>query len=165
MFGRGRFFAHAMRGFPFERGDLKYVILDLIKEKPRYGYEVIRAIEEHSHGFYAPSPGVIYPTLQMLEEMGYVKSSQEDGKKIYTITEDGRRFLEEKKQFTEGIKEHVRHHWSAERMYEMGETMGELRKLGQLLGRQLRHADPDKVRRVREIISRACSEIEAVLQQ
>ena len=77
---------------PFQKGDLKYVILDLIKEKPRYGYEIIRDLEERSHGFYTPSPGVIYPTLQMLEETGYTSSAEQDGKRVYTITEEGRQF-------------------------------------------------------------------------
>ena len=78
---------------PFQKGDLKYVVLSLLKDKPRYGYEVIKALEEKSHGFYAPSPGVVYPTLQMLEEMGYASSAERDGKRVYTITEEGSKFL------------------------------------------------------------------------
>jgi DNA-binding PadR family transcriptional regulator len=77
------------RQSPFQKGDLKYVLLDLIKEKPRHGYDIIRALEEQSRGMYAPSAGVVYPTLQMLEEMGYTKSDQLDGKKVYSITEEG----------------------------------------------------------------------------
>jgi DNA-binding PadR family transcriptional regulator len=82
--GLGRFFAH---------GDLRLVILHLVETKPRYGYEIIKTIEELVAGAYSPSPGVIYPTLTLLEELGYVTVSAEDGKKLHTITEQGRAFL------------------------------------------------------------------------
>jgi DNA-binding PadR family transcriptional regulator len=83
------------RGRVFEKGDLKYVILDLLKDEPSHGYELIRALEERFRGFYSPSPGSIYPTLQLLEDLGHVTVTQRDGKKVYTITEQGRGFLEE----------------------------------------------------------------------
>src|SRR5512142_2757066 len=73
--GLGRFFAH---------GNLRLVILNLIGEKPRHGYEIIRAIEDAVGGAYSPSPGVIYPTLTLLEELGFVTvESAEGGKKLY----------------------------------------------------------------------------------
>ncbi|MEO9189864.1 MAG: PadR family transcriptional regulator [Acetobacteraceae bacterium] len=85
-FGLGRFFAH---------GDLRLVILHLIAEKPRHGYEIIKAIEERVAGTYSPSPGVIYPTLTLLEELGYVTVSAGDGaKKLHEITDEGRSFLD-----------------------------------------------------------------------
>ncbi len=71
----------AWRENRFERGDIKYVILDLLRERPSYGYEIIRALEERFGGLYTPSAGTVYPTLQMLEEMGYVTSSQSEGEK------------------------------------------------------------------------------------
>src|SRR4030066_2138123 len=95
-FRSGRFFRHFGQESLFGEGDLKYVILDLLKEKSRYGYEIIRDLEERSHGFYTPSPGVVYPTLQMLEEMGYASSKERDSKKVYTITEEGKKFLSER---------------------------------------------------------------------
>src|SRR4030066_2594992 len=103
-------------GSPFHKGNLKYVILDLLKEKPRYGYEIIRALEESSYGCYTPSPGVVYPTLQMLEEMGYASARERDGKKVYTITKEGSKFLDEQKDFTDEVKSHMRRHWNAENM-------------------------------------------------
>jgi DNA-binding PadR family transcriptional regulator len=85
-FGLGRFFAH---------GDLRLVILHLIEEKPRHGYEIIKAIEEQVAGAYSPSPGVIYPTLTLLEELGHVTVSAGDGgKKLHEITAEGRAFLQ-----------------------------------------------------------------------
>lgn len=85
--GLGRFFAH---------GDLRLVILALIAEKPRHGYEIIKAIEERVGGAYSPSPGVIYPTLTLLEELGHVTvgASAEGGRKLHEITGQGRAFLE-----------------------------------------------------------------------
>ena len=80
-----RFFAH---------GDLRLVILRLIAEKPRHGYEIIKEIEQRVAGAYSPSPGVIYPTLTLLEELGYVAVSPGEGaRKLHQITEAGRAFL------------------------------------------------------------------------
>src|SRR4030065_703220 len=82
---RERFIRSSRRESSFQKGDLKYMLLDLIKDKPRHGYEIIRELEEQSYGFYKPSPGVIYPTLQMLEEMGYARSTEKEGKNVYSI--------------------------------------------------------------------------------
>ena len=82
----GRLFAH---------GDLNFVILHLIAEKPRHGYEIIKAIEEKVGGAYSPSPGTIYPALTMLEEQGYVTVEPSDGsKKLYAITGEGKAYLD-----------------------------------------------------------------------
>ena len=85
-FGLGRLFAH---------GDLRLVILHLIAEQPRHGYDIIKAIEDQVGGAYSPSAGVVYPTLTMLEEQGYVTVSTGDGaKKLHTITTEGRAYLD-----------------------------------------------------------------------
>ena len=90
----GRGFRGPFRGRVFDNGDLRFVILRLIAEKPRYGYEIIKAIEERLSGGYAPSPGVVYPTLTLLEEEGYATvSSAEGGKKLYTATAQGVDYL------------------------------------------------------------------------
>lgn len=81
----------------FEQGDLRVVILALIAEKPRHGYELIKDIEDRFGGAYAPSPGVVYPLLTMLEELGQVSlESSAGGKKLYAITDDGRAALGER---------------------------------------------------------------------
>jgi DNA-binding PadR family transcriptional regulator len=78
----------------FAQGDLRYLMLHLIAEKPRYGYEVIKAIEEALAGAYSPSPGIVYPTLTMLQEMGYASlEAGEGGKKLYAITPEGQAAL------------------------------------------------------------------------
>jgi len=76
-------------------GDLKLIVLALIEEAPRHGYEVIKALEEKSSGVYSPSPGVVYPTLTYLEEVGYATSASEGSKKVYSITDAGRAHLKE----------------------------------------------------------------------
>jgi DNA-binding PadR family transcriptional regulator len=78
-----------------DHGDLRFVILDLIAEKPRHGYEIIKAIEDKVSGAYSPSPGVVYPTLTMLEELGYASVVEEGGRKQYSLTPAGRTFLDE----------------------------------------------------------------------
>jgi DNA-binding PadR family transcriptional regulator len=165
VFGGERFF----RGFggesPFHKGDLKYVILDLLKEKPRYGYDIIRALEERSHGFYTPSPGVVYPTLQMLEEMGYASAAEQDGKKIYTITEEGSKFLSERKDFTDEVKSHMRHHWNLENIGIFAQMMAEFGELARMTRRRARRVDPDKMQRIREVISSASEKIKAILEE
>src|ERR1700687_1639575 len=77
-------------GRMFDQGHLKFVILQLLDEKPRHGYEIIKELEERSGGRYSPSPGTVYPTLTLLEEMGYATATlEEGGKKVYAITESG----------------------------------------------------------------------------
>jgi DNA-binding PadR family transcriptional regulator len=78
----------------FDSGELRLVILALLAEKPSYGYELIKAIEERLSGGYAPSPGVVYPTLTLLEEEGFATvTSSEGNKKLYTVTEQGQEYL------------------------------------------------------------------------
>src|SRR5213082_3740709 len=86
----------ARAGRVFEQGDLKYVILRLLAEKPRHGYEIIKELEDRFGGSYAPSPGTVYPTLTMLEDLGYARAMPEEGgRKIYEITDEGRKNLAE----------------------------------------------------------------------
>ena len=82
-------------------GDLRLIILALLSEKPRHGYEIIKAIEEHSSGIYSPSPGMVYPALTYLEELGHAASESEGTKKLYTITEAGAAYLNENRASVE----------------------------------------------------------------
>jgi DNA-binding PadR family transcriptional regulator len=86
---------HGRRGGGvLDHGDLRYVLLQLIAEKPRHGYELIKAVEEKFGGRYSPSPGVIYPTLTLLEELGYLRPEIAEGaRKLYSLTEAGGEFL------------------------------------------------------------------------
>jgi DNA-binding PadR family transcriptional regulator len=79
----------------FEQGDLRLLLLSLVAEKPRHGYELIKAVEDSVSGAYSPSPGVVYPTLSLLEDLGYARAeAAEGGKKLYTVTPEGSAFLE-----------------------------------------------------------------------
>ena len=92
--GFGGAFGESDRERLFDSGELRLVILALVAEKPSYGYEIIKAIEERLSGGYAPSPGVVYPTLTLLEEEGYATVSTAEGsKKLYTVTEQGAEYL------------------------------------------------------------------------
>lgn len=75
--------------------DLQLLILVLLEERPRHGYKIIKALEEHTSGFYAPSPGVIYPALTYLEEIGHTSVVSEGAKKLYSLTQAGRDYLNE----------------------------------------------------------------------
>jgi DNA-binding PadR family transcriptional regulator len=91
-------------GRVFDHGDLRLIILQLIAEKPRHGYELIKAIEDRLGGAYSPSPGVIYPTLTMLEELGYATVAPADGgKKLYTVTPEGTAHLDANRSAVEAV--------------------------------------------------------------
>ncbi|VTZ49279.1 Transcriptional regulator YqjI [Methylocella tundrae] len=88
----------------FEQGDLRFVVLKLVSEKPSHGYEIIKAIEDRLGGAYAPSPGVIYPTLTLLEEMGAIRVQETDGpRKLYAITAEGEELLRQNQTAIEAI--------------------------------------------------------------
>ena len=94
--GFGRFFRHGMRGHQIGKGDMSIILLLVLQKKPMHGYEIIRHLEERSHGFWRPSAGSIYPTLQLLEDQGLISHVKEDGKKIYSLTQEGKKMLDEK---------------------------------------------------------------------
>lgn len=98
--GGGRMFGH---------GDLRLLLLALIEQQPRHGYELIRIIEEMFNGQYTPSPGAIYPTLTMLEEMGHADVQPEaGGRKSYVITAEGCAYLDENRAAVEAVMEQTR---------------------------------------------------------
>ena len=104
--GRGRGGPRASR--LFDHGELRLVVLALIAERPRHGYEIIKEIEDRVASTYSPSPGVIYPTLIMLEEIGHATVAEEDGKKRYAITPDGGAYLAAHRVALDGALERMR---------------------------------------------------------
>jgi len=165
MFHEERFFRSSRRWASFQKGDLKYVILDLLKDKSRHGYDIIRELEELSYGFYKPSPGVIYPTLQMLEEMGYASSTEQEGKRVYSITEEGLKFLEDQSNIANGVRRQMKHKWSFKNIGRMITVMKEFHALENLLGDSFRRLDADKAEQIRQVLSQAYQAIESVLQE
>ena len=98
--GRGR----RGRRRVFEPGELRLVLLKLIADQPRHGYDLIRAIEELTHGSYAPSPGVVYPTLTMLQDMGHIEETKGEGsRKAFAATDEGRAHLAERADEVEAL--------------------------------------------------------------
>jgi len=87
----------------FDAGALRYIVLQLIAERPRHGYEIIKEIEERVGGGYAPSPGAIYPLLALLEDLGHVEVTADGNKKLHSITPDGRAFLKQNRAFVDAI--------------------------------------------------------------
>ncbi|MEJ0013234.1 MAG: PadR family transcriptional regulator [Bauldia sp.] len=106
--GRGGFGSGAFRvGKMLADGDLRVVVLALLKDGPRHGYDIIKALEEKSSGIYSPSPGVVYPTLTYLEEVGYVSATTEGNKKVYAITDAGRQHLEENRDLADMVLDSI----------------------------------------------------------
>ena len=106
-FGGGRRGGRGRRRV-FESGELRLVLLKLVADEPRHGYDLIRAVEELTGGEYAPSPGVIYPTLTLLQDMGLIEEAPGDGpRKPFQVTEEGRAHLEAKSDEVDGLFERL----------------------------------------------------------
>ncbi len=114
----------------FEGGELRLVLLKLIADEPRHGYQLIRAIEDLTEGDYAPSPGVVYPTLTMLEDMGLIREQKsKDSKKVFEVTDEGRAHLEENADEVEELIERLEGRGSTRRRGqrpEIGRAIGNL---------------------------------------
>jgi DNA-binding PadR family transcriptional regulator len=139
----------------FGRGDLKYALLELLQERPMHGYEMMKALEERSHGFYTPSAGSIYPTLQMLEDRGLVTVADVEGKKVYSITEEGKAFLNEKKwpgeDFTPPWVHDMGKRWNDPEMQALRSEAVEVMRLFAIAGRAS-FRDPAKLAQLRTIV-------------
>ena len=155
------------RGRMFEQGDLKYVILQLLSEKPRHGYEIIKALEDRLGGAYSPSPGAVYPTLTMLEDLGYARATTEEGgKKIYEITPEGRAYLEENKGAVDEIFDRIAGFATSffgPQMVEIHQAFKSVARATYATATRLK--DPEQLHRIREILERAASDVEKVGQE
>jgi DNA-binding PadR family transcriptional regulator len=189
----GRWFGHMARHFPFGpgmgrmgprmfgRGNLKYALLEMLLERPKHGYEMMKELEEKSNGFYVPSAGAIYPTLQLLEDRGWVTNEVSEGKKVYAINDAGRAALEEHRKQDEvfggprGWGEHGPHHGHGPFGGPFGRhSMPELRALRQEsaeVARLMRAAvmasagNPERLGALREIVARARNDLNTFLGQ
>lgn len=114
----------------FEGGELRLVLLKLIADEPRHGYELIKAVEELTGGEYAPSPGIVYPTLTMLEDMGLIaEAKSKTTKKVYEATDEGRAHLEENSEEVDELIERLEghgHHRRRGQRPEIGRAIGNL---------------------------------------
>jgi DNA-binding PadR family transcriptional regulator len=156
MRGPGRF---------FERGGIKFAILEMLKEKPRHGYDIIRGMEEQSGGFYSPSPGVVYPTLQALEDQDLVTSTTEEGKKVYTITEAGLAYLDEHKERAQSHRERWEAHWGPGPDGESWKAFAGIREtLREVKGSVRRVAgNQDKLKEIGAVLQEAAGKIKEIV--
>ncbi len=148
-----------------ERGKLRYLILDALRDGPKHGYEIIKQIEDRTHGWYAPSPGTVYPTLQMLEDLGLVRSETADGRRVYHLTDAGRAELEDKSEQVEEVWARFggRHHRGpdpSELAFLRDEVLDLLKTTMQVAMRDvMRREDPEALRQIRQALERCKNEI------
>ncbi|MEH2055592.1 MAG: PadR family transcriptional regulator [Nostoc sp.] len=161
MFGRGWGDEYRTR-----RGDIKFILLELLSEHPSHGYDLIKEMETRYGGFRRLSPGSVYPTLQLLEEGGYLKSAQEGGKRIYTITDEGRQLLAERTQ-----QEPSDSPWDTFKSFVKGKPQEfiELRnaatELAAVVVQVARSGNMERINRVRELLEQVKREIYAILAE
>jgi DNA-binding PadR family transcriptional regulator len=152
--GVGRLLAH---------GDLRFLILHLIAEQPRHGYEIIKAIEESVAGVYSPSPGVVYPTLTMLEELGWARSTEtEGGRKRFEATDEGRAALEANRAILDAIQERLGEARAARRRDVAPEILQAMERLKRalMLRSALRPATEEEVEAIAQAINDAAKAVE-----
>ncbi len=134
--GRGGWGGGAFRvGKMLADGDLRLIVLVLLNESPRHGYEIIKALEEKSSGVYSPSPGVVYPTLTYLEEVGYATASAEGSKKVYSITDAGRAYYRENRDVADMAMSGIE---------KFGKKMSQARAWWEGQRRDEEHTPPDR---------------------
>jgi DNA-binding PadR family transcriptional regulator len=150
-----------------ERGGVRYLVLDALSERPRHGYEVIQVIEERSGGSYRPSPGVIYPTLQMLEELGHARVVEQENRKVYEITDAGRLDLQaHAEEVTDFYERFAEDSWESY-VEDFGDIMKRLGRLFKTFRRAGRRGTlaPKTLKRIGEIIDAAVRDIETTLDE
>jgi len=149
----------------FEGGELRLLLLKLIAEEPRHGYDLIRAIEELTGGEYAPSPGIIYPTLTMLEDMGLIEEAEgEGGRKPFQITEAGKQHLDEHGDEADELVDRLKG-LAPEPRDEAGPAIGRavrnlMTALGHRIGRE--GLDEELLHEIAAILDEAAQRIERV---
>lgn len=152
-------------GRMFGQGDLKFVILQLLEEKPRHGYEVIKELEQRCGGAYVPSPGTVYPTLSLLEDMGYARAHDDGGgRKVYTITDEGRAYLADHQDTVEDIFDRLANFGAnlfGGPMMDVHQSMREVARA--TYAQATRHpGDTERLGHIVEILQRAAVDIDAV---
>ncbi len=159
---RGRFGRGGGVGRMFSAGDLRLVLLALIAEQPRHGYELIKEIEAQFGGNYAPSPGSVYPTLTLLEELGQIATKASDGsKRLFEITGDGRKHLAENQAIVDAVRKRMAIAARAMSGHRPPEAIFEaMQVLKTALLFHSRGWSEDEVARVQKLIEQAASDIE-----
>lgn len=159
LFGQGGPFARARGSRMFDSGALRLVTLGLIADAPQHGYDIIKGLSDRFQGAYRPSPGAIYPLLRMLEEAGLVSSQSHGPKRLFTITDAGRAYLDEQRSELEKIKAQVEA--AAAPMGEAGVGQA-IQALRATLFEKMRQGgfDDAQARRLRDLLQKTREEIE-----
>ncbi|MDQ2732838.1 MAG: PadR family transcriptional regulator [Armatimonadota bacterium] len=153
-----------------ERGALRAILLDALQGTGRHGYDIIRAFEERSRGQYVPSPGTVYPTLQYLEDLGFVRSVQENDRRVYELTDAGRAELESQRERVDAFWAPFTASPGTEATeHEIGFLQDELRDLSRTVWGSLRVAvangDLESIRRVRAAVEQCQNEIRRLITE
>ncbi len=162
--GRGGGFG-AREGRMFDGGELRLVILALVAEKPRHGYEIIKELGERVGGDYSPSPGVVYPTLTLLEEMGYASASTDQaGRKLYTLTPEGEKALADNKTQVDAIFERFGDREETAGRGGMGSVIRAMMNLRAATRLRLRSrsATPEQIQAIVDALDAAAKTIERI---
>jgi len=149
----------------FGAGDLRYVILQQIAEKPSHGYEIIKAIEDKTGGAYAPSPGVVYPTLAMLEDLSYIAAgAADDNRKLYKITAAGRKFLADNKAVVDEVDARLSASGSTRGSFEAPQVIRAMQNLKTALRLKLGEAalNAAQVQAIAAALDAAASSVERI---
>jgi DNA-binding PadR family transcriptional regulator len=148
-----------------ERGGVRYLVLDAIAKQARHGYEVIQAIEERSKGAYRPSPGVVYPTLQLLEELGHARVVEQESRKVYSITEEGTRDLGEHAEEVSDFYDRSDDDAWERHLEDFGELMHRAARLLKTFKRASRRGNISVKAQagIREVLDNAVKKIEEIL--
>ena len=144
------------------RGDIKFILLELLSERPRHGYDLIKDLETRHGGSRRLSPGSVYPTLQMLEDGGYLTSQQESGKRVYTVTGSGRSLLAER---TPSEHSDVPEDAFAEKPQTLAELRNAATELAEVVMQVARSGNLDRMSRVRELLDQVKREIYLMLAE
>jgi DNA-binding PadR family transcriptional regulator len=148
----------------FRKGDLRLLILDLLSEQPRHGYDVIRAIEGRFGGVRAPSPGTVYPTLELLADQGLIVGHDQEGKRVFGLTDAGRAHLAEQQQAMHEVQTRMREWWAPATREELRRVHAELQSIHRTLARGGGDVAPEALTAVRDIVSEARRRIDEVLE-
>ena len=144
----------------FDAGTLRYVVLQRIAEQPRHGYEIIKAIEVQSGGAYTPSAGMIYPMLSMMEELGYITATLTGSRKLYSITDTGRAFLNENRAFVDAVEARM----NSRRVACSAAVRQGMQDIKDALAAHVHGQDlsEERLNKVRTILSKAAADIQRV---
>ena len=162
-FGRGEGFGPGGgRERMFDSGEVRLVILQQLAEEPSYGYQLIKRLEERMAGGYTPSAGVIYPTLTMLEEQGLTAAStNEAGKKVYAVTDEGRAYLAEHRQRLQEIEARLKEAGRGFRRGRSPEIMAAFLRLRAAVAQKAAGgANAERMKQIADAVTKAAEAIE-----